>query len=54
MIFWAVREVKVGVGGMVLIFGRVPDFELGFFISKIITQQYRFKAKKGSLSVFGG
>ena len=39
---------------MVLIFGGVPDVALGFFISKIITKQYRFQAKKGSLSIFDG
>ena len=30
------------------------DIALGLFISKIIKQQYRFQAKKESLSVFGG
>ena len=39
---------------MVLIFGGVPDVALEFFISKIITKQYGFQAKKGSLSIFDG
>ena len=30
-----------------------PDIVLGFFILKIITQQYQFHAKKGSLSICG-
>ena len=37
---------------MVLISAGSLDIALGFFISKIITQQYRYQAKKGSLSVF--
>ena len=39
---------------MVLILVGSPDIALGLFISKIITQQYRFQAEKRSLRAFGG
>ena len=44
----------MGVGGMVLTFGGSPDMAIGFLISKIITQQYRFQEKQRKFKRFGG